>query len=109
MLYADGSQSNGGAGIGGGAGVPCGNIVLSVAYIYAEGSDYAAGIGGGAGVSCGDITIGSGITSVEVNKGDNAYNIIGKSAEYSTCGTVSVAADLNDGGEYSDSRTITRP
>ena len=136
MLYADGGQSNGGAGIGGGAGVPCGNIVLSVAYIYAEGSDYAAGIGSGtngscgsitisagtvevyggeyaAGIgcgmdgSCGDITIGSGITSVEVNKGYNAYNNIGKSAEYSTCGTVSVAAGLYDSGEYSDPRTIT--
>ena len=127
-LIADGSSSNGGAGIGGGAGVSCGNIVLSVAYIYAEGSnnaagigsgtngscgsiiisagtvevyggEYAAGIGCGMSGSCGDITIGSGITSVEVYKGYNAYNNIGKSAEYSTCGTVSVADGLTDTGE----------
>ena len=54
--------------------------------------------------SCGNITIGADITLIEANKGVQAYNHIGKSAAGSTCGTVTMAAGLNDSGEGGSQR-----
>ena len=47
----------GGAGIGGGYMIACGNIVIEGGTIPATGGQYAAGIGGGGGGSCGNISI----------------------------------------------------
>ncbi|ADU24084.1 hypothetical protein [Ruminococcus albus] len=58
----------GGAGIGGGYQVACGNIVINGGTITATGGDSAAGIGGGPDTSCGDITINGGtITATGYN------------------------------------------
>ncbi len=113
-----------GAGIGGGYYIPCGNIVLSGATINAYGGPTSAAIGsgghsssgniainsgtvtaqggqGGTGIgcgfdgSCGTITINSGITSVVARMGYNGYSQIGKSAENSTCGTVTIDGVAN--------------
>ena len=56
----------GGAGIGGGDGVPCGNIVIAGGKITAESNGFAADIGSGGdgGVDvCGNITISGGIVN----------------------------------------------
>ena len=82
--------SNGwGAGIGGGTGWECGNIVIDGGIINATGGKYAAGIGGGMYGSCGDITITTGITSLTATKGEEAPYSIG-AGEKSTCGTVTI-------------------
>ena len=56
------ASSNGyGAGIGGGNGVACGNIVINGGTVTATGGDYAAGIGGGDNyLPCGNIVINGG-------------------------------------------------
>jgi hypothetical protein len=80
-------ESNGAAGIGGGNGIACGNIVINGGTIYANQiADDAAAIGCGVDGSCGNITIGSGITSVKVTKGQYADYMIGGE----NCGTVTV-------------------
>lgn len=60
-LSAD-SPASSGAGIGGGNGIPCGNIVITGGTIDAtvSNSSYSAGIGSGQNSSCGDITISGG-------------------------------------------------
>ncbi|MBO7501907.1 MAG: BspA family leucine-rich repeat surface protein [Paludibacteraceae bacterium] len=47
-----------GAGIGGGSGIDCGNIVIAEGTIDATGGTGAAGIGGGKDAACGTVTIG---------------------------------------------------
>ena len=59
----------GGAGIGGGYQVNCGNIVINGGTIIATGGDSAAGIGGGPDSSCGDITINGGTITATGDKG----------------------------------------
>ena len=69
-------SSNGfGAGIGGGNGISCGNIVIKGGNINATGGTNAAGIGGGGGnsVVCGDIAITGGI--IEATGGSGAVGI----------------------------------
>ena len=51
------SMSNGGAGIGGGYKIDCGNIVIEGGVIDAIGGPHAAGIGTGMEGTCGSITI----------------------------------------------------
>lgn len=57
-LWANGENSSGGAGIGGGKNINCGNITISGGIIpEAKGGTGAAGIGGGDNGSCGNILI----------------------------------------------------
>jgi hypothetical protein len=57
-LWANGENSSGGAGIGGGKNINCGNITISSGIIpEAKGGTGAAGIGGGDNGSCGNILI----------------------------------------------------
>lgn len=53
------------AGIGGGNGIPCGNIVIAGGTVQADGGQYAAGIGSGNNSSCGNITISGGMVMVQ--------------------------------------------
>lgn len=84
-------SSNGfGAGIGGGNGISCGNIVIKGGNIKATGGSNAAGIGGGGGnsVVCGDIAITGGI--IEATGGSGAVGIgcgVGVDNN-SSCGTI---------------------
>ena len=84
------ASSNGlGAGIGGGAGVICGNIVIKGGNITATGG-YAAGIGSGGFSKCGDITITGG--TVKATGGEYAAGIGGGST--SICGDISISSDV---------------
>jgi len=67
-------SSYGGAGIGGGSNMYCGNIVIKGGDVVATGSERAAGIGGGgSGMKCGNITITEGVTRVTAIKGKKDY------------------------------------
>ncbi len=68
------AESNGyGAGIGGGYGIDCGNIVIEEGEITATGGDAAAGIGAGRGSSCGNISLVGG--TITATGGDYAAGI----------------------------------
>jgi hypothetical protein len=51
---------SGGAGIGGGNNMNCGNIEIQSGTVTATGNQYGAGIGGGQNANCGNITISGG-------------------------------------------------
>ena len=51
---------SGGAGIGGGDNMNCGNIEIQSGTVTATGNQYGAGIGGGQNANCGNITISGG-------------------------------------------------
>ena len=73
----------GGAGIGGGDGVPCGNIVIAGGKITAESNGFAADIGSGGdgGVEvCGNITISGGIVNATCSR-----NSCGIGAGFARC------------------------
>ena len=71
----DASSNGKGAGIGGGNGINCGNIVINDGntQIWAHGGDNAAGIGSGASSSCGQIIVNNG--NVVAYGGNNAAGI----------------------------------
>ena len=94
------AMSNGkGAGIGGGNGIACGNIVIESGYIEAIGGSKAAGIGSGKGASCGTITIKSDVAELIAKKGDGAERSIG-AGNGGTSGTVTI-------GDYSEDNYIS--
>ena len=80
------------AGIGGGGSGSCGNISITGGIVTATGGYAAAGIGGGVYGPCGTIKITDGVTSVTATKGTGALYSIGAGTE-GTCGTVTI-------GEY---------
>ena len=61
-----------GAGIGGGSGINCGNIVIEGGTINASTISHAAAIGGGATSSCGSITITGGTVTADGETGIGA-------------------------------------
>ena len=94
------AMSNGeGAGIGGGNGIACGNIVIESGYIEAIGGSNAAGIGSGQGANCGTITIKSDVAELIAKKGDGAERSIG-AGNRGTSGTVTI-------GDYSEDNYIS--
>ena len=94
------ATSNGkGAGIGGGNGIDCGNIVIESGYIEAIGGSNAAGIGSGEGADCGTITIKSDVAELIAKKGDGAERSIGAGNNGSS-GTVTI-------GDYSEYNYIS--
>ena len=94
------ATSNGkGAGIGGGNGIACGNIVIESGYIEAIGGSNAAGIGSGQGANCGTITIKSDVAELIAKKGDGAERSIGAGND-GTSGTVTI-------GDYSEDNYIS--
>ncbi len=62
------------AGIGGGRDASCGNITISGGTVTANGGGFAAGIGSGTDGDCGAITITSGVTRVTANRGSGSSN-----------------------------------
>lgn len=92
-----------GAGIGGGSGIPCGNIEIQGGVITAEGGNRSAGIGSSETSSCGTITITGG--TVTATGGTNAAGIgssIGELGYTSSCGAISITGGTikATGGEY---------
>ncbi len=74
---SNGSADNGsgGAGIGGGYEMNCGNIEIQSGTVTATGNQWGAGIGGGYNASCGNITISGG--TVTATGGNNGAGIGG--------------------------------
>ena len=82
------ASSNGlGAGIGGGKGISCGNIVIKGGEITATGGMECAGIGGGKEITCGAIYISGGTVTA---KGGDAAAGIGCGAGAS-CGNITIS------------------
>lgn len=81
---------NGAAGIGSGYSNSCGNILISGGTVKATGGNNAAGIGGGYEGACGSITITNGVKEVIAKKGINADCSIGKGNGNSSCGKVTI-------------------
>ena len=96
----------GGAGIGGGWKVSCGNIRIEGGTINATGGSDCAGIGCGRGyAACGSITITDGVTSVTATKGSDAPYSIG--ANGGSCGTVTIGGKVT--GQISQSPYTYKP
>jgi hypothetical protein len=81
---------NNAAGIGSGYRSSCGNITISGGTVKATGGNNAAGIGTGDNGTCGSITITNGVKEVIAKKGTNADCSIGKGNDYSSCGKVTI-------------------
>lgn len=82
---------NNAAGIGSGYDNSCGNILISGGTVKATGGNNAAGIGTGDGnSSCGSITITNGVKEVIANRGTSAVCSIGKGNGNSSCGKVTI-------------------
>ncbi len=77
-------------GIGGGYGIPCGNIVIAGGDIWAEGKNFAAGIGSGYNSSCGTITISGG--QVSATGGEYAAGI--GSGQRGSCGNILISGGI---------------
>ena len=81
---------NNAAGIGSGYNNSCGNILISGGTVKATGGNNAAGIGTGDNGTCGSITITNGVKEVIAKKGINADCSIGKGNDNSSCGKVTI-------------------
>ena len=91
---------SGGAGIGGGKQMNCGNIEIKSGTVTATGNSYGAGIGGGYNANCGNITISGG--TVTATGGESAAGIGGgKRYNTSSCGNITISGGtiIATGGE----------
>lgn len=88
------NTTGGGAAIGGGEGMACGNIAITGGTVTANGGSSSAAIGGGNGASCGSITISGG--SVTAQGDDDGAGIgsgrFGGSGDITISGTARVTA-----------------
>ena len=105
-LNASSNAPFGGAGIGGGYKVNCGNIVIEGGTVNAVGRHTSPGIGGGILGSCGTITITDGVTSVTATKGGYASYSIGP-GDHGTCGTITIGGKVT--GPISESPYTYKP
>jgi len=97
----------GGAGIGGGSHIDCGNIVIEGGTVNAGGNNSAPGIGSGSNASCGNITITSGVTSVTAHKGGNGAPYSIGPSKSGSCGTVTIGGKVT--GPISQSPYTYKP
>ena len=96
----------GGAGIGGGSHIDCGNIVIEGGTVNAGGNNNAPGIGSGGFAACGNITITSGVTSVTAHKGGNGAPYSIGPGKGGSCGTVTIGGKV---GAISESPYTYKP
>ncbi|MBO6263961.1 MAG: Ig domain-containing protein, partial [Clostridia bacterium] len=89
----DAKTTGKGAGIGGGRGLSCGNIVIEGGTITAQGGDRSAGIGSGKDATCGDITIKNTVTRVTTTMGGAAIYNIG-AGDANDCGTITIGGKV---------------
>jgi hypothetical protein len=88
----------GGAGIGGGNIMNCGNIEIQSGTVTATGNQYGAGIGGGQNANCGNITISGGTVTATggyraAGIGGGRRGASGTSKEYDSgsCGNITIS------------------
>ena len=90
---SNGSADNGsgGAGIGGGYEMNCGNIEIQSGTVTATGNQWGAGIGGGYNASCGNITISGG--TVTATGGEYGAGIGGgkRGTANVSCGNITIS------------------
>ena len=90
-LAASGQNANA-AGIGGGYGHDCGNIIIAGGVITAYCGGDSAGIGSGSGNSCGKITISGGAIKEARYLGTGFSNGVGiGSGSYGSCGDITIS------------------
>ena len=97
-LHASTKDGNGGAGIGGGDALNCGNIEIQSGTITAKGSQYGAGIGGGNSANCGNITISGGTVNATGGYrapgiGSGRRGVSGTQGQYNSgsCGNITIS------------------
>ena len=83
------------AGIGGGLTSDCGNINIVGGTITATGGKWATGIGGGEYGNCGDINIKDTVTKVTATKGNDAPYSVG-AGDGGTCGTITIGGQVRE-------------
>lgn len=89
-LNASSNTGTGGAGIGGGNKMDCGNIEIQSGTVTATGNEYGAGIGGGHDTNCGNINISGG--TVTATGGYRAAGIgSGRTWDYGSCGNITIS------------------
>ena len=89
---------SGGAGIGGGDNMNCGNIEIQSGTVTATGNQYGAGIGGGQNANCGNITISGGTVTATggyraAGIGGGRRGVSGTSGKYDSgsCGNITIS------------------
>ena len=89
---------SGGAGIGGGDNMNCGNIEIQSGTVTATGNQYGAGIGGGQNANCGNITISGGTVTATggyraAGIGGGRRGVSGTSGGYDSgsCGNITIS------------------
>ena len=87
---------NGGAGIGGGLNINCGNIIINGGNITATGGGQSPGIGGGIGVgsSCGNITINGGTINATGGSGGAGIGCGQGGSAPSSCGNITISGGI---------------
>lgn len=83
------SSNGGGAGIGGGWDIDCGNIEIQGGTITATAGNEAAGIGGGRDANCGNITISGG--TITATGGYGAAGIGSGTCSEASCGSITIS------------------
>jgi hypothetical protein len=86
------SSYGGGAGIGGGYLIACGNIEIQGGTVTAKGGNNGAGIGSGVSASCGTITISGG--TVSATGGEDAAGIGSGAGAGGSCGNIKITAGV---------------
>ena len=86
------SSYSGGAGIGGGWQIACGNIEIQGGTVTAKGGDTGAGIGSGGDAKCGTITISGG--TVEAKGGNSGAGIGSGASGGASCGAITITSGV---------------
>ena len=86
------SSYGGGAGIGGGYLIACGNIEIQGGTVTAQGGSSGAGIGSGGDAICGTITISGG--TVSATGGEDAAGIGSGAGAGGSCGNIKITAGV---------------
>ncbi len=89
---------SGGAGIGGGDNMNCGNIEIQSGTVTATGNQYGAGIGGGQNANCGNITISGGTVTATggyraagIGGGRRGTNGTKNGYDSASCGNITIS------------------
>ena len=97
-LYANNNGTVGGAGIGGGKSINCGNIIINSGIISAMGSYSGAGIGSGNQATCGSITMNGGVIREAIG-GNGAAGIGSGYGGHASCEAITINGG-QIGGDY---------
>ena len=90
-LTASGRDDENGAGIGGGNGLSCGNIVIEGGTITATAYYWSAGIGGGRDAACGNITISGGTVTAQCEQCAAGIGSGYAASANASCGNITIS------------------